>query len=66
MISLMSEGQKLLSSNSVAGAKLLASWLANPNVHQFIIPVHLPIPALPKRTYLSSYGRNFPEGLLSQ
>ena len=60
------KGKKLLSSNSVAVANLPASWLDNPNVHRFLIPVHLPTNVFPKRLSLSSYGRNFPKGVLSQ
>ena len=59
-------GRNLLISNSVAGAKLPASWLANPNVHRLLIPVHLPTPVLPKRLSLSSYGRNFLKWILYQ
>ena len=54
------------SSNLLSGAKLPASRLANPNVHRLLIPQHLPNPALPNSIYLSSNGRNLPEGILSQ
>ena len=39
--------QNLISSNSVAGAYLPACWLANPILHQLIIPGQLPTTVLP-------------------
>ena len=55
---LKGKGQNLLISNSVSGSKFPASQLSKPNVHQFLIPVHLPTPVLPKRISFSSYGKN--------
>ena len=52
------EGQNLWFSKSVVGAKLRSSLLSNPNVHGLLIPGHLPITALPRRLYLSSYRTN--------
>ena len=66
MISPKGEVQNLSNSNSVAGENPPTSRLSNPNVHQLLIPGHLPNSALPKRIYLYSYGLNFPEGLLYQ
>ena len=60
------EGRNLLISYSVAGAKLPAYWLANPNVLQLLILGHLPTAALPKRLALSSHGGDFPKGIIPQ
>ena len=46
------KGQKLINSNSVAGAQIPACWLASPNVHWLITLGQLNTPALPKRLSL--------------
>ena len=58
--------RNLLSSNSVAGAKLPSSQLDNPNIQWLIIPGQLLTTALTKSLYLFFYGQNCPEGILYQ
>ena len=48
----MGKGRNILSSNSVAEMYFQSCCFPNKNLHRLLKPVHLPIPALPKRIYL--------------
>ena len=51
--------RNLISSNSVAGAYILALLLANPNLHRLLKPVKLPTPVLLKRISLIFLWEDF-------
>ena len=61
MSSLKGKDRNLLSSNSVAGAQILACWSANPNVHWLLITVQLPTTELHKRLSIIFLWVKFPQ-----